>query len=119
MTIRLACIDAPETVQGVAGKQATEALKRKLRAAGPLTLKIQTVDRYGRTVAELFIASSNINLEMVRDGYAYAYRQYLSKCDRSAYLNAEAAAQSSRLGVWGLPDQVKPWDWRRGKRDKS
>ena len=34
-------------------------------------------------------------------------------------LDAEAAAQSSRLGVWGLPDQVKPWDWRRGKRDKS
>lgn len=112
VTIRLACIDAPETAQGESGTVATQTLKQLL-ASGPLEIRPQAVDRYGRTVAEVYAGGRNVNLEMVRMGAAYAYRQYLSGCDGSAYLGAEDQAEHYRQGVWRWGNEVKPWDFRR------
>jgi hypothetical protein len=77
----------------------------------------QTIDKYGRTVAEVFRGGQNTNLAMVSSGQAFAYRKYLSACDGSAYLGAEAAAQRKRVGVWAVPGGIqRPWDWRKGTR---
>lgn len=113
-TIRLACIDAPESAQGQSGADATQALKTIL-SVGPLEIKPQTVDKYGRTVAEVFSNGRNINIEMVRLGMAYVYRQYLGGCDEAAYLNAESQAEKFRQGVWRWGNEVKPWEFRKGK----
>ncbi len=99
VTIRMACIDAPETAQGESGAQATLVLKQLL-GSGPLEIRPQTVDRYGWTVAEVYAGVRNVNLEMVRMGMAYAYRQYLSGCDENAYLGAEGQAERYRQGIW-------------------
>jgi endonuclease YncB( thermonuclease family) len=115
VTIRMACIDAPETAQGESGTQATLVLKQLLGAGG-LEIRPQTVDRYGRTVAEVYSGGRNVNLEMVRLGMAYAYRQYLSGCDENAYLGAEAQAERGRQGVWRWGNEVKPWDFRKQQR---
>ena len=112
VTIRLACIDAPETAQGENGAVATQTLKQLL-AAGPLEIRPQSVDRYGRTVAEVYAGGRNVNLEMVRMGAAYAYRRYLSGCDESAYLGAEGQAERYRQGVWRWGNEVRPWDFRK------
>ena len=118
VTIRLACIDAPETSQGTSGKWSTETLKGLIQGK-PISLKPQAKDRYGRTVAEIIQGSSNINLEMVRLGAAFAYRKYLKQCDSDAYLKAETAAMNRRLGVWGpYKVDLKPWDYRRSRRSK-
>ena len=116
VTIRLACIDAPETAQGASGKWSTQTLKSLLEGKS-ISLKPQVKDRYGRTVAEIYVGSRNINLLMVQKGAAYAFRQYLSQCDRNSYLKAEATATSKRLGVWGpyRPGQL-PWKFRRSRR---
>ena len=114
VTIRMACIDAPETAQGESGAQATLVLKQLL-GAGPVEIRPQTVDRYGRTVAEVYAGGRNVNLEMVRMGAAYAYRQYLSMCDENAYLGAEAQAERYRQGVWRWGNEVKPWDFRKNR----
>ena len=50
MTVRLACIDAPETAQGQSGTEATQMLMQLL-SNGSLELRPQTIDKYGRTVA--------------------------------------------------------------------
>jgi len=43
----------------------------------------------------------NVNLEMVHMGAAYAYRQYLSSCDESAYLGARRRHRSATgSGLW-------------------
>lgn len=112
VTIRMACIDTPETAQGESGTQSTLVLKQLLGAGG-LEVRLQTVDRYGRTVAEVFARGRNVNLEMVRLGMAYAYRQYLSGCDENTYLGAEAQAERYRQGVWRWGNELKPWDFRR------
>jgi len=50
LTIRLACIDAPETGQAPYGAASREQLQQLLPVGSAVNLKIQTKDRYGRTV---------------------------------------------------------------------
>jgi micrococcal nuclease len=118
VTVRVACIDAPETAQGEPGAVATQTLKALL-AAGSLQLRPQTVDRYGRTVAEVLAGGRNVGLEMVRRGDAFVYYQYLRDCDENAYLAAEAQAQRFRQGVWRWGNVQRPWDSRRDRRSGS
>ena len=118
ITIRLACIDAPETSQGNSGKWSTQTLKGLIQGKS-ISIKPQVKDRYGRTVAEIYQGSSNVNLEMVRLGAAFVYRKYLKQCDSEAYLKVEAGAMNRKLGVWGpYKVDLKPWDFRRSRRSK-
>jgi endonuclease YncB( thermonuclease family) len=115
LTIRMACMDAPETAQHPYGAASRQTLQKLLPVGSPITIRPQTRDRYGRTVAEVFRDGRSVNLAMVRAGHAFAYRKYLGACDSSAYLGAEAAAQRQRLGVWAVPGGItRPWDFRRG-----
>ena len=111
---RLACIDAPETAQMPFGVASRNQLKTLLPLGSTVSLRVQAVDRYGRTVAEV-IGKGTINLAMVQSGQAFVYRQYLGRCDRQSYLSAERQAQDQRLGVWAVPGgMTRPWDFRHG-----
>ncbi len=116
-TIRMACIDAPETSQSPYGGQSRALLQSLVPINAQVALRVLTKDRYGRTVAEVIRGGQHINLRMVRRGQAFAFRQYLSQCDAAAYLGAERAAQNDRLGVWSVPGGItRPWDYRRARR---
>lgn len=116
LTVRLACIDAPETAQSPWGQQARRYLQQRLPIGREVSLEVKTTDRYGRTVAEV-ISDINLNLVMVEDGQAFAYRQYLGGCDAKEYLDAEHRASRHRYGVWQVPGGItRPWDFRRGRR---
>jgi endonuclease YncB( thermonuclease family) len=116
LTVRLACIDAPETAQGPYGQQARTFLHQRLPIGRKVSLEVKATDRYGRTVAEV-ISEININLALVEAGLAFAYRQYLRGCDAKAYLEAEERASRARLGVWQVKGGItRPWDFRRGRR---
>ncbi len=115
LTIRLACIDAPETAQRPYGAASRQLLQQLLPLGSTVSLRIQTRDRYGRTVAEVFRDGRSVNLAMVSSGQAFAYRKYLAACDSRAYLGAETEAQRQRRGLWSVPGGIqKPWDWRHG-----
>ena len=116
ITVRLACIDAPEMAQAPYGEQARSYLQSRLKIGSKVNLLSQTVDRYGRTVAEV-IGEVNLNLAMVEDGMAFAYRKFLGHCDEKAYLDAEFRANRRRYGVWKVPGGItRPWDFRRSRR---
>ena len=116
VTVRLACIDAPEMAQAPYGAQARRYLQTRLPIGSGVRLIPQTTDRYGRTVAEV-IGDININLALVEDGLAFAYRQYLSGCNAREYLDAEYRASRRRYGVWQVAGGItRPWDFRRGRR---
>jgi endonuclease YncB( thermonuclease family) len=115
LTIRLACIDAPETAQRPYGAASRQLLQQLLPLGSTVSLRIQTKDRYGRTVAEVYRDGRSINLAMVSSGQAFAYRRYLAACDSRTFLTAEAEAQRQRRGFWSVPGGIqKPWDWRHG-----
>lgn len=100
---RLHGIDAPELQQDcetAAGKPypcghaARDAL-RDLVSGQRLDCRIIDVDRYGRTVVTCSAGDLAINAEMVRRGWAIAYRRH-----GTAYAAEERDAKASRLGLW-------------------
>jgi endonuclease YncB( thermonuclease family) len=116
ITVRIACIDAPELDQRPEGERARGYLRQRLPLGREVTLDVKTTDRYGRTVAEV-ISDTNIGLAMVEDGQAFAFRRYLHECASDEYLQAEERASRRRYGVWQEEGGItRPWEHRRRPR---
>ncbi|WP_373502722.1 thermonuclease family protein [Aestuariivirga sp.] len=116
---RLHAIDAPELHQTCTssagrdypcGREARDAL-RKLVKNKPLDCRIIETDRYGRLVAQCRAETLDINGELVRLGWAIAYRQH-----GRDYVDEEAEAKEARHGIWQGAFDI-PEAWRRTHRD--
>lgn len=101
--VRLEGIDAPEHGQRCGrwlvgtwdcGARATEALSA-LIARRPVTCESRGNDKYGRMLAICFVDGKDINAEMVREGYAWAFVRY-----SRTYVRQEAEARAARIGIW-------------------
>ena len=81
--IRLACIDTPELrgirADPIPAKAAREHL-RELMFGNKVTIRRITTDRYGRTVAELFVDGPNVQQQLVASGHASIYWRYADQC---------------------------------------
>ena len=121
ITVRLACIDAPESSQRPWGARSTALLKRLTPIGSEVSLRVQTTDQYGRTVAELLNRRGNVNQLMVEAGQAFAYRRYLRQCDAERYLQIEAEAKRQGNGVWsvGPSGNTRPWEHRLRRRTSA
>lgn len=115
LTIRLACVDAPESNQAF-GSEASLRLRQLLSTGQPVEVRAIERDRYDRTVAEIYSGGQSVGLQLVREGYAVVYEQYLEGCAATAndYRQAEATARAARLNFWSQPNPTMPWDFRRG-----
>jgi endonuclease YncB( thermonuclease family) len=110
--VRLAQIDAPE--KGQPFGQAAKRYVSYIAALQIVTVNVETVDRYGRTVGEIFLPDgTNLNKQIVGAGFAWQYKRY-SKDDE--YGHFETGARVANLGLWQEPNPIPPWEWRRGKR---
>ena len=120
LTVRLACIDAPERAQAPWGQQARRQLQTLAPIGSAVTLRSKATDRYGRQVAELSRKGRNINQALVASGAAFVYWPYIQGCDRQTYGRLETEARLQRLGVWSPPGGItRPWDVRRARRTGS
>ena len=108
--IRLQHIDAPESGQDF-GTKAKKVLGDKVFGQ---EVKIVWIgrDKYKRILGEVHLDDRNINLEMVKEGFAWHYVQY-SKSQE--YAKAEKEAKEKKLGLWAMGSPTPPWDFRRGK----
>jgi len=116
-TTRIACVDAPESNQAF-GPEAGARLAQLLPTNATVTVREVDVDRYGRTVAEVYKNGQSIGLQLVAEGYAVVYDRYLDGCadTRGDYLQAEANAEAAQLNFWSQANPVMPWDFRQGDR---
>lgn len=115
--IRLAGIDAPESKQAY-GSRSKQNLSKWLYNR-QVIVKWNKRDRYGRTVGVVLVDGHDVNLEQVRAGMAWWYRQYAKEQtlpDRQAYELAENEAKAAKRGLWSDLEAVPPWAWRREKR---
>ena len=114
---RLYGIDAPETAKGNKlgqpyGTESHQALQTKIMAQN-VRLEVLDVDKYRRLVALVWQSDRNINLEMVAEGHAWAYRKYLGGIYRTEFVDAEKQAQKARRGLWQHRDPQPPWEHRK------
>lgn len=81
--IRLACIETPELRGTRANPVPAAAARDHLRQMvvdKDVTIRRVTTDRYGRTVAELFVGGTNVQQAMVTSGHADIYWRYSQTC---------------------------------------
>ena len=110
--IRLAQIDCPEKNQPFG--QVAKRYVLDIAAHKVITVQVETVDRYGRTVGEVFLPDgSNLNKKIVGAGYAWQYKRYSKDTE---YAGLESKAREGKLGLWQDNSPVPPWEWRRGQR---
>ena len=74
--VRLNGIDAPERKQPFSTK-AKERLS-ELIGEQPIRVVDRGPDRYGRTIGDVYSADKLLNLELVRDGFAWHFKRYSS-----------------------------------------
>lgn len=116
--IRLAGIDAPESRQPYGDRSRQSLIE--LVAGQSVEVVYDKVDRYGRRVGTINVGGRDANLEQVRRGLAWHYKQYEAEqtpADRQRYAAAEQGAQAERLGLWHQASPQAPWDYRRQQRD--
>ena len=81
--VRLACIDTPELRGKRAEPLTAQAAREHLRAlvvGKKVGIRRITKDRFGRTVAELFLGITNVQQEMVASSHAEIYWRYAYQC---------------------------------------
>ena len=103
--VRLLEIDAPEYQQFCfdengkkydCGAEAKKYLLHMLKQAHfKVDCKTKQKDRYKRELAECFAGDVNLNLAMIRAGWAVTYRT-----ENKAYLQAEKLAKKDAKGLW-------------------
>ena len=111
---RLHGIDAPEIKQlcKIKDKRYNCGVKSKeflISLVGNHSVKCnqKDIDRYKRIIAECFVQETNINKELVRNGWALAYRDYSKD-----YVPDEEFAQENNLGMW-KGTFIQPKKWRK------
>jgi micrococcal nuclease len=124
LRVRLYGIDAPETEKYSRrtgriskagqpyGEEAYRALESRILGK-KVKVDIIDIDRYKRMVGIVYLDSGDINLEMVKKGWAWAYREYLKGSYASEYLDAEKEARAKKLGLWKQANPQPPWEFRR------
>ncbi|MGF1488352.1 MAG: thermonuclease family protein, partial [Prochloraceae cyanobacterium] len=123
LKIRMCGIDAPEKKQPL-GIESRDYLRSLLAKNGDrVSIVITDRDRYGRTVAEIFVSDGDreifVNGEMVRVGLAYEYKRYSGKCpNKEALDTAGKIAEANKAGVWSDPNAIAPWEYRNNSRKR-
>lgn len=104
--IRLIGVDTPETVHPNKpvehfGKEASEFTKRMVEGKQVrLEYDWQRKDKYSRTLAYIYLENGTfLNLEIIKQGYGFAYTKYSFKF-LEEFRQAEKEARQNKIGLW-------------------
>lgn len=109
--VRLLGIDTPESVDPrkpvqCFAKEATGKMKSLVNGKSVILIDDSTQgnrDKYSRLLRYVYLPDSVrtfVNGEMIKQGYAYSYRQYPTKM-LAKFNNFEKYARERNLGLWG------------------
>ena len=118
--IRLTGIDAPEKNQAF-GNISKQHLAN-LVFSKTVTIETNKLDRYRRELGKVLIGSTDANLEQIRAGLAWHYKQYERQQpvgERQAYASAEQEARTTKRGLWRDPSPIAPWEFRHRPQSRN
>jgi endonuclease YncB( thermonuclease family) len=118
--VRLIGIDAPERKQpfGTVSRQNLATLV----FGKTIAVEWHKRDRYERILGKVLLNGKDVNLEQIKVGLAWHYKQYdrdQLPADRKLYAEAQKAASLKGTGLWNDPAPVAPWDFRHNKSASS
>ena len=108
--IRMNGIDCPERKQDYY-QVAKDGLGNMIFQKN-VELQVTGRDRNKRLIAIVFCNKQNINLAMIRQGYAWHFKKYSSD---SSFARAELEARKKKLGLWKMDNPIPPWEFRNKK----
>ena len=123
ISVRLFGIDTPESDQLCerptgscyrCGERAGDVLEGMIKGQ-KATYRFTGDITHGRTVATVFIGLKDINREMVRQGHAVVFPDFLPKDMRDDYFDAQKEAKKNKRGIWN-GKFIEPRKWRKGER---
>ena len=91
----------------------TVAIEKEKLENKEVIIEVIDVDRYSRLVARIFLDGRQINREMLEEGHAWVYLEYLRD---ESLLTSEVLARRKKLGLWGSAEAIPPWQWRKNMR---
>lgn len=83
-----------------AGKSATRAAKRLLTLKKQYSYSVSGKDRYGRSICVVELDDSTFNEQMILNGYAVPYRQYMNFSELKYYNLLLEEAKMNKVGLW-------------------
>jgi len=119
--IRLLGIDAPELKQHClneakrsynCGQMARDFLRSFIEIGAQIECQHLDTDHYRRLIVRCFHHGQDIAAQLVRAGWALAYRRYAKE-----YITAEKQAAAAKHGIW-QGSFTRPEIWRRQQRQK-
>jgi micrococcal nuclease len=108
--VRMNGIDCPERKQDFY-KVAKDALAEYIFNK-EVRLVTTGRDRNKRTIAVVYCKKENINLAMIKNGYAWHYKKYSAD---TSFAKAEMRARIEKKGLWKMNKPVAPWEFRKNK----
>ena len=115
--IRFAQIDTPEISHfgkpsQPFGKEAGEALREMVKDKN-VRVEVEAIDQYKRNVGTVYVGNLNVNRELVKNGFAWVYRQYAHDPE---LLELEKTARAKKTGLWMLDNPIYPPDFRKSNK---
>ena len=109
--VRLYGIDCPENKQhiGFSAKSFTS----ELVLGKIVTIETYDIDKYGRTIGNVFVNGDSLSEELVKVGYALVYTKYCKLPICQQWYKYEKEAKSKQFGIWSKSNPTPPWDFRK------
>jgi endonuclease YncB( thermonuclease family) len=79
-------------------------------------LETHGTDQSGRIMAVVWLGDINVNLTLIKEGFAWVSPDVSVPKVRIELEVAERQAQVGKYGLWALPDPEPPWEFRRRHR---
>lgn len=117
LKIRISGIDAPEKKQAFG--RAAKAKLSEIAFQREAVATCHKIDRFRRLICNVEIDRKDVGLELIRSGAAWHFKRYQAEQppeEAEAYRRAEELARLRKVGLWGEPHAVPPWEWRSGVR---
>ena len=108
-------IDTPE--KGQPFSQKANQFTSNLVLGKKISIQRMARDKHGGEEALIFVDKTLVNEELVKAGLAWVYWKDCHHPICESWKNFQLRARMDKRGLWGEPDPVPPWDFRRKIRE--
>lgn len=88
------------------GKSATRYAKRLLTLKKQYSYSVNGKDKYGRSICVVKLGNSTFNEQMILNGFAVPYRQYMNLSELRYYNSLLDEAKNNKVGLWGDREKI-------------